>query len=89
MVLEWFGRVWEGLGGVGKGVEEWGRVWRDGEGWPARLASCMAGPSVRLSVRPSVRSSVRPSTTTWYYHYYYYYYYYYYCDYYYYYYYYY
>ena len=33
MVLEGFGRVWEGLGGFGRVWEGLGRVGRGGEGW--------------------------------------------------------
>ena len=33
MVLEGFGRVWEGLGGFGRGWEGLGGVGRGGEGW--------------------------------------------------------
>ena len=33
MVLDGFGRVWDGLEGCGRGWEGWGGVGRRGEGW--------------------------------------------------------
>ena len=32
MVLDGFGSVFKGLGGVGRGGEGWGGVWKGGEG---------------------------------------------------------